>query len=51
MNSNRQRQHRPTLKRQSAAVMTAISEMIVIFNGSRALPLRASSALFLPSAR
>jgi hypothetical protein len=47
MNSNRQRQHRPPLKRQSAAVMTEISEMIVIFNGSRALRLRANSALFI----
>jgi hypothetical protein len=33
--------------RQSAAVMTAISEMIVIFKGSRALRIRASSALFV----
>jgi hypothetical protein len=32
--------------RQSAAMVTAISEMIVIFNGSRALRLRTCSALF-----
>jgi hypothetical protein len=48
MSSNWQRQHRPTLMRQSAAVMTAISEMIMILNDSRALHLRASSALFVP---